>query len=458
MIGFETIGNATIICHDGKPILATDPWLTGSAYFGSWGLPYNIPEELWENIKKCEYIWLSHGHPDHISIESLDKLRDKKILLANHVGNRLQNDLSNLGFNVSSLEERKWIQLTKNLHILTISDYFQDSILLINLNGRLLVNVNDASNKGWGKFVQNITKSFKDPFLFKLFSYGDADMINYFMEDGIRITPKAALKKPIGEQINFWSRYYGTKSIVPFSCFHYYQRKDSSWANQFTTNISDYTNQLAPEFELYPAFIRYNFETNQFHEIKPKKNILLPIDPKEFGDNWEDHLDSSDAMKIERYIKKIESLKDFVDFINFRVGEKDNIVELRTKNFKRGITFEVPRGSLMTTVKHEIFDDLLIGNFMKTTLHGDWHNNTLYPYFTPYVAKYADNGKAKTKTQLKKYLKQYKQKSPIEFIYHCFERESEELIRKYIGINTKAFEWAKKFYLIMNTHKPTNKT
>ena len=458
MIGFETIGNATIICHDGKPILATDPWLTGSAYFGSWGLPYNIPEELWENLKKFENICLSHGHPDHISIESLDKLRDKKILLANHVGNRLQNDLSNLGFNVSSLEERKWIQLTKNLHILTISDYFQDSILLINLNGRLLVNVNDASNKGWGKFVQNITKSFKDPFLFKLFGHGDADMINYFMEDGTRITPKAALKKPIGEQLNFWSRYYGTKSIVPLSCFHYYQRKDSSWANQFTTNISDYTNQLAPEFELYPAFIRYNFETNQFHEIKPKKNILLPIDPKEFGDNWEDHLDSSDAMKIERYIKKIESLKDFVDFINFRVGEKDNIVELRTRNFKRGITFEVPRGSLMTTVKHEIFDDLLIGNFMKTTLHGDWHNNTLYPYFTPYVAKYADNGKAKTKTQLKKYLKQYKQKSPIEFIYHCFERESEELIRKYIGTNTKAFEWAKKFYLIMNTHKPTNKT
>ena len=458
MIGFETIGNATIICHDGKPILATDPWLTGSAYFGSWGQPYNTPEELWENLKKCEYIWLSLGHPDHISIESLDKLRDKKILLANHVGNRLQNDLSNLGFNVSSLEERKWIQLTKNLHILTISDYFQDSILLINLNGRLLVNVNDASNKGWGKFVQNITKSFKDPFLFKLFGHGDADMINYFMEDGTRIAPKATLKKPMGEQINFWSRYYGTKSIVPSSCFHYYQRKDSSWANQFTTDISDYTNQLAPEFELYPAFIRYNFETNQFHEIKPKKNILLPIDPKEFGDNWEDHLDSSDAMKIERYIKKIESLKDFVDFINFRVGEKDNIVELRTRNFKRGITFEVPRGSLMTTVKHEIFDVLLIGNFMKTTLHGDWHNNTLYPYFTPYVAKYADNGKAKTKTQLKKYLKQYKQKSPIEFIYHCFERESEELIRKYIGTNTKAFEWAKKFYLIMNTHKPTNKT
>jgi hypothetical protein len=35
MIGFETIGNATVIVHDDKPLLATDPWFEGSAYFGS---------------------------------------------------------------------------------------------------------------------------------------------------------------------------------------------------------------------------------------------------------------------------------------------------------------------------------------------------------------------------------------------------------------------------------------
>ena len=282
MVGFETIGNATIICHDGDPILTTDPWLTGSAYFGSWGIPYAIPEEQLENIGKCQYIWLSHGHPDHINIESLDQFREKKILLASHIGNRLQGDLTNLGFNVTSLEERKWIQLSKNLSILTISDYYQDSILLINLNGRLLVNINDASNKGWGKFVQNITKEFQNPFLFKLFSYGDADMINYFHEDGTRIPPKAALKKPVGEQINFWSRYYGIKHIVPSSCFHYYQRKESSWANQFVTDISDYKNQLSPEFELHPAFIKYDLENDWLEEINPEKNKKLSLDPEEF--------------------------------------------------------------------------------------------------------------------------------------------------------------------------------
>ena len=34
--GFETVGNATLILHDGGPLFATDPWIGGSAYFGSW--------------------------------------------------------------------------------------------------------------------------------------------------------------------------------------------------------------------------------------------------------------------------------------------------------------------------------------------------------------------------------------------------------------------------------------
>ena len=48
----------------------------------------------------------------------------------------------------------------------------------------------------------------------------------------------------------------------------------------------------------------------------------------------------------------------------------------------------------MTCIEYEIFDDLLIGNYMKTTLHGDVAG--LYPDFSPYVAKFADNG-AKSK-------------------------------------------------------------
>ena len=35
----------------------------------------------------------------------------------------------------------------------------------------------------------------------------------------------------------------------------------------------------------------------------------------------------------------------------------------------KGITFELPRHSLVESCKYSIFDDLLIGNFMKTKLY-----------------------------------------------------------------------------------------
>jgi hypothetical protein len=43
----------------------------------------------------------------------------------------------------------------------------------------------------------------------------------------------------------------------------------------------------------------------------------------------------------------------------------------------------------MTAVEYQVFDDLLIGNFMRTKLHG---GAKLYPHFTPRTAKYSDNG------------------------------------------------------------------
>jgi L-ascorbate metabolism protein UlaG (beta-lactamase superfamily) len=69
-LGFETIGNATLICHDCRPVLVTDPWIKGSAYFGSWALSHQIPDEQMHSIEECEFVWISHGHPDHLSAES----------------------------------------------------------------------------------------------------------------------------------------------------------------------------------------------------------------------------------------------------------------------------------------------------------------------------------------------------------------------------------------------------
>src|SRR5258708_16886629 len=94
MLGFDTIGNATLILYDGTPVLATDPWIDGDAYFSSWGPTHEIPTAQRDAIQACKYLWFSHGHPDHSSIDSLSGLGPKEFLLANHRGGRIQNDFA----------------------------------------------------------------------------------------------------------------------------------------------------------------------------------------------------------------------------------------------------------------------------------------------------------------------------------------------------------------------------
>ena len=73
------------------------------------------------------------------------------------------------------------------MRILSIADYNQDAILLVDINGTLMVNLNDASDRGWRYFFKTAIRNHKDTFLLRLFGYGDSDMINYFDEAGVQI-------------------------------------------------------------------------------------------------------------------------------------------------------------------------------------------------------------------------------------------------------------------------------
>ena len=108
-VGIKTIGNVTLIAIDKVPILSTDPWIgQNSAYFGSWILSHSIPNQEENEILSSKYIWFSHGHPDHLNPSSIKLFKKNKILLSDHYGNRIKDELTDQGFNVSILPDRKW--------------------------------------------------------------------------------------------------------------------------------------------------------------------------------------------------------------------------------------------------------------------------------------------------------------------------------------------------------------
>jgi hypothetical protein len=81
---FETIGNAIVIAYDDGPVLTTDPWINGDAYFGSWGHDYEIAPAQMQAIRDAKYHWFSHGHPDHLNIQSLPLLTKGEFLVSDH--------------------------------------------------------------------------------------------------------------------------------------------------------------------------------------------------------------------------------------------------------------------------------------------------------------------------------------------------------------------------------------
>ena len=439
MIGVTTIGNATLIAYDRSPVLATDPWFgdTDPAYFGSWITSHTFPKNLQEDVFNSEYIWFSHGHPDHMNPISMAKLLGRKILLPDHVGSRLYEGLIKKSFTVEILPDRKWVQLSTNIKVLCITTVIQDAILLVDVNGKLFVNLNDATLRHChaSRFIKRIVKNYSQSYLLALAGYGDADMINFYNEDGKFVVPPAAKKPKIGEVLGLKAKDLGINNITPFSSNHQYQRSDSVWANEYTTPEAAFKVGLPDDINFIPTFVTIDCVSGDFELIKPDPVPIVTKNCEEFGDNWSDELHISDIEVINNYFKRKEKIRQEISFINFRVGGKDNFFKFEANNTK-GITFEVPRGSLMVAINFEIFDDLLIGNFMKTTLHGmqDLYEGDLIAY----LGVYADNGRAETILELEEYFKLYKQRFGREYIYQTFLDKSSSIFNRYISTDRES--------------------
>ena len=451
MIGFETIGSATIIAYDDVPVLTTDAWVNDDAYFGSWTHDYEIPSAQMDAIRRARYHWFSHGHPDHLNIDALPMLTGGQFLLSDHYGKRIYNDLVGAGHNVRILRDRVWEQLSPRIKVCSFANQNQDSVLLIDVNGRLVIDANDSPDFGASWHIRRIAKRYGLVYLCQLHGWGGADMLNLYDPAGRPLTDIAAKRRAIAPRAQRAALQFGANRVIPFSSFHRFQRADSVWANALVPELADYQAEARPGGpQMLPAFVQVDCETDGVTELAPAR---LPLDvrpPEAFGDNWSDPLEDADLPIIERYFRERAHLARHFGFIEVKAGGRSHAVRLNPALKDRGITFEAPRHSLMTSLEWQIFDDMLIGNYMKTTLHGV---DSLYPDFSPYVAKFADNGGAKSERELNVYFHHYQMRDPIGLLMTRFATASEQWVRSCFGEDTRAFRAAKKIYYSLSARR-----
>ena len=459
-VTFETCGNAIIIVRvDGRPILATDPWLVGSCYFGSWMLDKPLTETQIRDIQSAEYVWISHGHPDHLHPDSLDMLPPgKRVLVPDHYHPEIHDMLVARGFEVQNLGYRKWFVLSPEVRICCVDNPNQDAILVVETGQGILINKNDSPFCGEFRFLRGLVRKWprERTYLAALCAI-DADMKNIVDAAGDRvIEPPSAYKMGAIWATAREADRLGVGSFCCSSSQHIYVRADSVWANDYRIVWSDMKRHWArPDVRLIQPYATVDMDTREVTLNHPEQTSnTAAITGKTNGDDWQETLDDAEWRRVEAFFTQFETLVGVLDFVDFTVGgERRSITigfegQAKPSRKRRGLHFQAPKSSLMTAVEYGFFDDLLIGNFMKTELI----NMALYPDFTPLVAKYGGNAKVLTKDDLHRFHRRYLRRNPYAYLAWRLRRPIDNTVlplARAVAIKLGVGDMAKRIYRLM---------
>jgi UDP-MurNAc hydroxylase len=120
--------NASIIIDNNGEKILCDPWLIDGCYYGSW---HHYPKFEFnaKEFDDIDYIYISHIHPDHFDIRTLENLKkDIPILIHEFPQKYFKEKIEQLGFNVEEIPNNKRTKLGKTWINIIAADNCDPSI------------------------------------------------------------------------------------------------------------------------------------------------------------------------------------------------------------------------------------------------------------------------------------------------------------------------------------------
>lgn len=375
----KTLGHATLLLlEDGKPLIATDPWLIGSVYWRSWWLEKYPTKEEFEQVKNAEHIYYTHSHPDHFQYPSLKRIGKPSTLHPRFPRYDVTEFLKENDFPVKILEPWCWYKLGKKANIASIPIPIDDSILVIDTPNAYIINVNDSMPR------LNLLRLIKsklfteDKPVIMLKSYSPASIAASIYREGVQTPMKT--KKDYTEVASRMAEALGAKYFVPFASQVFFNRRDSVWANDVKVRYEDlkqYWN--SKNVTLCEPFVDIDLDTftvkSDYSNVNRTLNeakLLKVAKREEEEETFE--LPSDIADKLKKYMSEIYFLRIF-----FRRGigwkltnsNKEFFYNTRTKEIENKIpenydvTISLPDKVIYESLENNILTDLGITMFIK---------------------------------------------------------------------------------------------
>lgn len=269
---FQVLSHAGLLVEAGGKSLVCDPWLVGSTYWRSW---WNYPRPSRELVRSLhpDFIYLTHVHWDHFAGPSLRLFdRSTTIVVPKEPAGRMRRDLGRMGFeNVVELPHGRSLDLGPDFRITSYHfNVFTDSAVVIEAEGRTLLNANDAKFMG-GPLKQILDRHPQIDFVFRSHSSANSRAVYEIID---------APETPVDDRDTYVQHFAafvqatGARYAIPFASNHCHLQRD----------VWDFNSYVVT-----PTEVQTWFEEHGIHE--PKLQIMVS------GDSWS----SEDGFRIQEH-------------------------------------------------------------------------------------------------------------------------------------------------------------
>ncbi|MGH7847262.1 MAG: MBL fold metallo-hydrolase [Candidatus Binatia bacterium] len=240
----QVIGHAGLLIEVSGVRILTDPWWEGPAYHGQW-YPYPIPAADRSLFEKIDYLYISHGHHDHLH-ESTLKLVPKTavVLIPYLLEPGLGEYLKFLGFDrVVECPYGERIALPRKASA-TIYNNEDDSFLVLEGEGEILLNGNDALHADTAAVIEHFCRLIKrhHPRIDYMFmGYGGAA----WFPNCVDFTDAAGFYDPAYREFLFTRNFIRIADLLrpsyafPFAASFALLEKDNRWVNRMKFSVPD---------------------------------------------------------------------------------------------------------------------------------------------------------------------------------------------------------------------------
>lgn len=341
------INHAFLIIESDNFKFATDPWALGPAFNTGWWLKHKTIANWKEELNSCDFIYISHNHPDHCHELTLSYV-DKKIPLVvpNFITNSTGLLLQDLGFsNIHNLNFENQYQLKNTELIFTIfksGDLRDDSGFYFsagNFKGLLTV---DANNLNFLKLPS--VDLFASSFAGGAHGY-PLNCENYELKDRVKMLDND--RKFIRKTKYKYLEKIKPKFFLPYAgFFKEVLKRDEVYIKYNKKNIvKDYTNFCKKlDIEILDVEENTIFNFNKNKNVKfgtYKGKYYIDINENDYLEYFKEKYKKIDLNYIKNYFENSKFHDDSILFISLTGDNFENNNCCFQVNFTKKITFTI---------------------------------------------------------------------------------------------------------------------